>query len=99
MHACRRNASLVAAVALMAALLSSCGLEGRSNPFAPTVGAAEQGSTLAVVAKSQKPKHNHGHGNQDRTLTPGTSGGITGGASGSFGDPGTEHPAEPFITE
>ena len=106
MHACRRSVSIqrgsrVVTAAIMAALLAGCGVEGRSNPFAPSVGAAGQTGTLAAVAKSSKPKHNNGHGNQDSSLRTGTSsGGISGGgASGSFGDPGTEYPAVPFITE
>jgi hypothetical protein len=104
MHACHRSVSiqrgsLVVAAALMAALLAGCGVEGRSNPFAPSVGAAEQTGTLAAVAKSSKPKH--GHGNQGNSLRTGTSSGsISGGVtSGPFGDPGTENPAVPFVTE
>jgi len=106
MHACRRSvstqrSSLVVAAALMAVLLAGCGVEGRSNPFAPSVGAAEQTGTLAAVAKSSKPKHNNGHGNQDSSLRTGTSSGAMSGGptSGPFGDPGTEYPAVPFITE
>jgi hypothetical protein len=106
MHVCRRSVSiqrrsLVGALAFMALLLSSCGLEGRTNPLAPNVGATEQTGTLAVVAKNSKPKH--GHGNTDslpRTQT--SSGGAYAGGvtSGGFGgDPGTESPADPFITE
>jgi len=106
MHACRRSVSiqrgsLVVAAALMAALLASCGVEGRSNPFAPSVGAAQQTGTLAAVAKSSKPKHTNGHGNQNGSLRTGTSSGAFSGGvtSGPFGDPGTENPWVPFVTE